>query len=371
MNSKNIVNNKRKLIIVFHDMTLGGIQRKVIDIINYIEKKYPNIEIILFLQNKKGIFLKKIPNNIQIKSPKIHSKRFNAIWFTWWLMIQFTKEKPTKILSFMDLGAIPTLMALKFVFWEKPEVIIGEDILTSKYVFTETRPFLRLKLIKYFYPRASLILVQTLIQKKDLEKILEKKLNKIIVSPNWLPLDFTPTTTTKTKTRKIDILFIGRIEAQKNLFKFIKIIKNISLSKEFSKIKVAIVGQGSQTMEIKRFIKKKGLDKNIKILPPTINPIDFYLKAKIFLLTSDYEGFPLTLLESISCGCSPVVNDIPEIHNFFKKGGNSILFENEQMAVNLIKNNLLSPNQDLMRYYQNKIIKLQQKNISFFVKQLV
>lgn len=367
MNSKNIIKNKKKLVIVFHDMTLGGIQRKVLDIIDYVGKKYPEIKIVLFLQNKKGIFLEKIPKNIEVRSPKIHTKRFNMLWFIFWLMWQFAKEKPTRILSFMDLGAIPSLIALQFVFWIKPKVIIGEDILTSKYVFTETRPLLRLKLIKYFYPKTDLILVQTLIQKNDLEKIIGNNVNNILVSPNWLPLDFPPKN--GTKKRDIDILFLGRIEAQKNLTKFVGIIK--SVSKDFPKVKTVIIGDGSEKKVIQQLIKTLKLENNIKILSPTKTPNQFYLRSKIFLLTSDYEGFPLTLLEAVSCGCYPVLNDISEIHDFFEKDGKSILFEDELSATKIIRKNLLTTNQNLIKFYKNKIIKLQQKNIDFFVKQLI
>jgi glycosyltransferase involved in cell wall biosynthesis len=351
-------------------MTLGGIQRKVIDIIKYTQINYPNVELILCLQNKKGIFLNQVPSKITTISPSFHTRRFDKLWFTFWLMIQIIKHNPTNILSFMDLSSIPILIALKFVFWKKPKVIIGEDILTSKYVYIETHPQLRLKLIKYFYPKANSILVQTPVQKKDLNTIINNyKDNNIFVSPNWLPLDFPPKNIKKIiNKRPIDILFIGRIEAQKNLIKFIKIIKNVS--KYNPKIKVTIIGSGSELSKIKRQINKLDLQKNIKILPPTINPAKFYLKAKIFLLTSDYEGFPLTLLEAISCGCTPVVNNIPEVQKFFDKYSEEILFTDELNATQLISTKLLSVNQDINHYYQEKIIKLQQKNITKFVKHL-
>lgn len=37
------------------------------------------------------------------------------------------------------------------------------------------------------------------------------------------------------------------------------------------------------------------------------NPKSFYEKASILLLTSDYEGFPLTITESMSFGVIPIV----------------------------------------------------------------
>jgi len=370
MNLKNIANkDQKKMMIVFNDMALGGIQRKIIDIVGYIKINYPKVELILCLQNKKGIFLNQVPSNTKIISPSFHTSRFDRLWFTFWLFIQIIKYNPTNILAFMDLSSIPVLIALKFAFWKKPKLIIGEDILTSKYVYTQTHPKLNLKIIKYFYPKANSILVQTPIQKNDLNKIINNnKNNNIFVSPNWLPLDFSKMINKKIVIKPIDILFIGRIEAQKNLIKFVKIIKIVS--KDFPKIKVVIVGDGSEKEIIKRLIKRLKLENNIKILPPTKNPENFYLRSKIFLLTSDYEGFPLTLLEAISCDCYPIVNNIPEVRGFFDKYNDKILFKNETKAAEIIKDNLLSTDKKVIEYYKNKVIELQQKNIGIFVKHL-
>lgn len=363
MSSKN-TGKKNKFMIVFNDMDLGGIQRKIIDIISYIQNNYPNTAIILCLQRRKGIFLQQVPKNVTIINPPFETPRLNNLWFIFWLAFVFHKYHPTHILSFMDLSSIPSLIALKFLPLQKPKLIIGEDILTSKYVYIESFPKIRLRLIKKFYPKADSILVQTPVQKNDLHQIIGSS-NNVIVSPNWLPLAFPPKNTDKSK-RDIDILFIGRIEAQKNLQKFVQIVKNISLY--FPKIKAVIVGQGSESKIIKNLIKKLNLQKNIKIYPTTNNPQKFYLRSKIFLLTSDYEGFPLTLLEAISCGCYPIINNIPEIRKFFDRQPDEFIFQNQKQAVDKLTEQLSNMDYKQLEYYRDKIIKFQHRNISLFVK---
>ena len=363
MNFKNTA-KKDNFIIVFNDMGLGGIQRKIIDIISYTQNNYPNTSVILCLQRRKGIFLKQIPKNVTIINPPFETPRFNNLWFIFWLVFVFHKYHPTHILSFMDLSSIPSLIALKFLPLQKPKLTIGEDILTSKYVYIESFPKIRLKLIKKFYPQANSILVQTPIQKNDLHQIIGNS-NNVVVSPNWLPLAFPPKNTDKSK-KDIDILFIGRIESQKNLQKFVQIIKMVSL--DFPKIKAVIVGQGSESKAIKSLINKLELQKNIKIYPITSNPQKFYLRSKIFLLTSDYEGFPLTLLEAISCGCYPIINNIPEIRKFFDRQPDNFIFNNTAQATKKITTQIPNTNYEQLKYYQDKIIKSQSENISLFVK---
>ncbi len=356
-------NKKDTIMIVFDDMALGGIQIKILNIIKKITKDYPKIKIIICLRYKRGFFLKRIPKNIKLISPRFHTNRFDMFWFIFWLTFQTLKLNPNKILSFMDLGSIPSLIVKKILFWKKINITIGEDILTSKYVYIESFPKIRLKLIKYLYPKANQILVQTPVQKKDLHQIIGRS-NNISVSPNWLPLDFPPKN--KILKKEIDILFIGRIEAQKNLKKFIYIIKKLSSTRP--KIKSVIIGNGAETKNVKNLVTKLRLKNNIQILPATNFPQKFYLKSKIFLLTSDYEGFPLTVLEAISCGCYPIVNNIPELKKFFNHQPNKFIFKNQKEAIKIIDEQLSKPNYKLVKFYQNNIISFQNRDISLFIK---
>lgn len=356
------------LLIVFHDMRLGGVQRKIIDIINYHQKYIPSTKIFLCLREKQGIFLKSIPNNIEIISPCFYTRRFNMTWFTFWLIKKIFIIKPTQILSFMDLGSIPTLIALKLLPWIKPIHTIGEDILTSKYIYTESFPFLRKILIKWLYPKADTILVQTPIQKIDLEKMIYNAISnsKIVASPNWLPLDFPPKKNTTKDKRFIDILFVGRIDNQKNLPLFLEIVRQVK--KTFPTVIAFIVGDGDQKNNIKKLIKNFNLQKNVYIKKPTLNPGQYYSSAKIFLLSSNYEGFPLTLIEAISSGCLPVVRNIPELSQFFKKDRSKIIFDNSQEASKITIDLLKNPNSDHLKSYLNIILCEQKKHISDYIK---
>lgn len=371
---KQTVKKNKKIIIIFRDMGLGGIQRKIIDIIEIIQKKHPEFDIVVCLRHFKGIFLKKIPKDITVISPSINSSlpHFDSVLFSFWMIYTILKFNPTHILSFMDFCSISTLNALQMLFWKKSiKVSIGEDILTSKFIQNENKmPKIRFKLIKFFYPKANKILVQTKIQKDDLVKILGKKnSSKIIISPNWLSLGFPPKSIIS-KTRPTDIVFIGRIEPQKNLPKLINVVKLVS--EKYPNLNVKIIGSGSQLKIIKKLIKKQRLENIISILPPTIHPEKFYQESKIFLLTSDFEGFPLTLMEAISCGCYPIVNNIPEINPFFDKNSKQIIFSKIKTAAKLIDNILSKDNNsNCLLHYQQKIRKLQIENINKYVLHLL
>jgi len=359
---------KHTLMIVFHDMRLGGIQRKILDIIKYHQKHFPDTKIVLCLRKREGIFLDSIPKNIEVFAPNIHTHNFNITWFTLWLIQKLATIRPDKILSFMDLGTVPTIMALQLLPWLKPRLTIGEDILTSKYIYTETFPPIRKLLIKWLYPLANTILVQTPIQKKDLEQMIYHghPQKNIVASPNWLPLDYPPKKLIPKNKRSIDILFVGRIDAQKNLPLFLQIIKLVT--KNIPKLNVKIVGDGDDRKKIINIIKKLSLQKNVEIIKPTLSTSKFYSNSKIFLLSSDYEGFPLTLMEALSSGCIPVLRNIPEISQFFTKDKAKIIFCSDINAAKMIQRNLKTPHTKHLKRYLDKILENQQKHIHNYIK---
>ena len=50
-------------------------------------------------------------------------------------------------------------------------------------------------------------------------------------------------------------------------------------------------------------IKEYNLGDKVKVYNYTNNPLDEFRKSKASLLTSKYEGFGLTVMESIEVGC--------------------------------------------------------------------
>jgi glycosyltransferase involved in cell wall biosynthesis len=71
------------------------------------------------------------------------------------------------------------------------------------------------------------------------------------------------------------------------------------------------------------------------------DPAPFYAKAKILVLTSDFEGFGLVLVEAMSAGCVPVVLDsFAAVHDIIDgANGNGVLvpapFDERRFAASL------------------------------------
>lgn len=137
----------------------------------------------------------------------------------------------------------------------------------------------------------------------------------------------------KGERRKGDVIFVGRLAHQKNLP---LLIEGVKLVKEkYPKIKVCIVGDGSERKKILMLIKKYNLEKNVQLrgeLKKRSEVFRAMKESKVFVLPSLWEGFPLVVIEAGACGL-PVISVNSRMNNaseFIKKNG--IIVENNPLA---------------------------------------
>ncbi|MDC1265605.1 glycosyltransferase [Flavobacteriaceae bacterium] len=102
------------------------------------------------------------------------------------------------------------------------------------------------------------------------------------------------------------MLFFGRIEDEvKNLTLLIDSYKRFNLID--NKIKLVILGDGNDKIELEKKVQAMNLAEHIIFLPYTKNPYPIVSKAMCTVLTSHYEGFPTMLVESLALG-TPVIS---------------------------------------------------------------
>lgn len=102
-----------------------------------------------------------------------------------------------------------------------------------------------------------------------------------------------------------EILFVGRLVNEKRVDKILKIWRCIyNLYPDYS---LSIVGDGPERNNLEKMAIKLGLN-NVKFYGFQ-NPVEFYMRSKIFLMTSKFEGWGMTLMEAMCYGCIPFVEN--------------------------------------------------------------
>jgi len=190
----------------------------------------------------------------------------------------------------------------------------------------------------------------------------EKNLNKLRVIANPLNLKFKEINFgQKQKT----ILFVGRIsEYQKKLSFIIEAWKIILSTKKYNDWNLKIVGEGEDLADMKENAPEKIYFEGKQYSEP------YFESASIFFMTSAFEGFPMTLVESLQRACVPIVMDsFLSLSDIIKNGENGIispkndieafaknamhLMDDEQMRRNIGENGVKS----VEKFSVNNIIK--------------
>ena len=104
------------------------------------------------------------------------------------------------------------------------------------------------------------------------------------------------------------IMMASRLEKEKNINLAIEVMKD--LSRNYPKIGMVIIGDGKEKKNLERFVVKYSLQKNIIFEGWRNDLISYYKTTNVFLSTSLYEGYGLTIIEALACGCPVVSSDV-------------------------------------------------------------
>jgi glycosyltransferase involved in cell wall biosynthesis len=110
------------------------------------------------------------------------------------------------------------------------------------------------------------------------------------------------------KNGQINILFAGRLEKEKNLTMLIDAIAKAQ-KKVREKLILNLVGSGKLFDKLKKYGRKK-LQNDFFITPWQTDLSTFFSQANLFVLSSDYEGYCLVVLEASCWGLPIAMTDV-------------------------------------------------------------
>lgn len=148
-----------------------------------------------------------------------------------------------------------------------------------------------------------------------------KEINKFLSIPNPIAISVSDEEVSKEK----EIIYVGRIEYnQKRTDRVVDIWRE--LEPLYPDWKLTIVGDGDDRNDLQKRIDEYGL-KRVTITG-FVNPLKYYKRASILLLTSEYEGFGLVVVEAMSQGVVPVVyHSFESAKDLITDGYNGVLIE--------------------------------------------
>lgn len=122
-----------------------------------------------------------------------------------------------------------------------------------------------------------------------------------------------------------EVLFVGRIlESHKKISRILRSWHKIQADNKYQDWKLTIVGDGRDRLKLEKKASKLKL-KNVSFEGYQL-PLSYYKRASIFVMTSAYEGWGMTLVEAQQNGVVPIVMDtFQPVHEIIQNGENGII----------------------------------------------
>ena len=260
-------------------------------------------------------FMDEFTNNI-IKFNSLEQIKYNIIHSHYWLS-----------------GPVANILSDK---WEIPNVITFHTLSAIKLKASSSivEHDKRYEVEKDSMSKVDSIIVSTKSELEDIRKLYGILDEKIKVIPPGVNLElFRPMNKIESKKSlglydNNVILYVGRIDPIKGLYTLLDSVFNLNDSYN---IKLIIVGGELNKSQDLINLQNYTADKNKSHIVDFVGIVDqsnlpiYYNAADLFLLTSYYESFGLSVLESLSCGTPAIVSDVGGLSNLIDNGVNGYL----------------------------------------------
>lgn len=281
-------------------------------------KLFQQLHIIIFTKKFQKFEIEKIAENVWIYPTRSWSRLFYPFDAVKVAKAQFGKflTEIINVISVQDpfeTAISGLLLAKKFKL--PLQVQVHTDFLNQYFLKESILNKIRIIIGKYSLKRADRIRVVSKRVKDSLLLNLGENLEpKIDILPIFVDTEKMINTPANFDIKKkypqfsFIILMASRLEKEKNIALAVGAMKD--LVRNYSKIGLVIVGDGREKNKLKRLVAKYGLDKNVIFEGWQNDLISYYKTSNVFLSTSFYEGYGLTVIEALACGCPVVSSDV-------------------------------------------------------------
>ena len=288
---------KKDLLFADVNLEVGGIENAQINLLDNINYKKYNVTLVL--EEKKGALINRVNENVTIKEVKVSTNNNKIIRKT----INLIRKQIFALFNYQnyDFSCCYTTYSYSC---NKIAKIASQN--NAFYVHSNYKDVYETKeeVLEFFNTRKVEEYRKIIFVSNEsahyFEKLYPNLKNKIEVFNNFIDTDnikrlsLLEIPEKKSNEKKL-LVFVGRLDDSSK-----KVGRAINLVKKIKDLELWIIGDGPDKEKYEELVKEKKVKNNVKFLGRKLNPYPYMLLADYIILTSDYEGFPVTYLEAIT-----------------------------------------------------------------------
>lgn len=315
-----------RLALLISGLGLGGVQRTMLTLAGGLADR--GLAVDLLVPDDRGPFRDQVPTNVRLvnlsrwwlRLPVIRArKRRRALLMAPAIADYLRRERPDALLSashYVNLAALwgrsLAGTGTRLVISQRTQLSVA--ITNSKLPLLHRRPLLAW-LTRRYYPRADAIVAVSDGVADDLAIVAQLPRERIVTVYN-------PTDLAHIATRAAEpaphpwledggapvIVAVGRLAAQKD---FTTLLRAFALLKAARAARLLILGEGRLRPQLEALAHELGIAGAVALPGYAENPFAALARARLYVLSSRYEGLPGALIQALACGCPVVSADCP------------------------------------------------------------
>ena len=331
------MDRKKRVLFFIDSLTCGGAEKSLISLLPLLD--YSKVQVDLMLVERGGVFEQYVPTDVNVTSlncPKTFGFRCSLLWFS--ILLRILKKRHGAEVRWMAMRGVyeklekeydvaiayqqgfPTYYVAQKVKAKRKLAWVNADLKCAGYRETYNRRFYDLydKVIpvsdvlcemmgkRGYVDAAKLLTIYDIINVDLIKRMSVEKVERL-------------------SNHAITIVTTGRLVPPKN---HVLAVETAALLKENGLDFVwYFVGEGSERTHIEELIDQYTLRGHVQLVGMTPNPYPYMVMADVYVQTSSFEGFGLTLNEARILHRPVVSTNFPVVYNQIRDGENGLIAE--------------------------------------------
>ncbi|CAM5211865.1 Glycosyltransferase involved in cell wall biosynthesis OS=Castellaniella defragrans OX=75697 GN=HNR28_001804 PE=4 SV=1 [Castellaniella defragrans] len=315
INQKTSLNNpeasKKQLIFILPNLEGGGAERVALNVLRHLD--FDLFEVTLFLFKGRGKYLQDVPSNVKLISATRHGRTVFRLLTITRKLFRAAKGKDL-IIGSLELS--PTYLAWFTGLCLRIPVCGWVHIAFEDY--GKHIKSIHHTLSQIVYPKLQKIIVPSKGVGQSLQNWIERDIaNRTVVIANPIdPSCYHTEAPLKSVWNQYDEVFsrpvviaVGRLTEQKGFDVLLR--AHSILMNEGASHNLLILGEGPARKKLRKLANDLQIDQSVFMPGFVSNPLAYMAKARVFVLSSRFEGFGMVLLEAMLSGTPIVATDCP------------------------------------------------------------
>jgi glycosyltransferase involved in cell wall biosynthesis len=328
--------SKKRILFVLPSLIGGGAERVLLQLIKGLDKDRYDLLLIIF----EDTIDYEIPPQKAVEIICLRKKRrWDFFEVTWKLRQEIGKFSPDIVISALYYANIVTVIA-SCLRKRSFRILLCEHSYPRKYLQE-----IRLRHIVQW-------LIHMTYKKADKFVAVSKSINQGLsedfgIESSKIETIYNPVDVIDIQNKSKDpishpffnekngqvMISVGRLVKEKRFDRLLRAFD--SVQKRHNNVYLIILGKGELFGELARLRSELALERRVDFPGYQSNPYAWIAKSDIFVLSSDYEGLPVSILEAMSCGVPVISTDcVSGPGEIITNGKNGVLVEtNDETAL--------------------------------------